>query len=215
MTAADVDHTFFAQDMVGPYLPDVSRALSLDAALSGPPARLPSPAAPLSINPNPFAEPPVHQPEDGHAQQLAALLEAAEGAPEEDRDAAADSPASPTAAPAGAAAEPPASAAPAGEGQHRRQLEEGEEEPAGHELEGAAGDEEDRIEAGYDRLGSVPSLSVAPSGARASAPLPNSLIIQLAACTACKLSNTYGVSGCYPTLPARSPPCKPQAPPKA
>ncbi|KAL4441494.1 hypothetical protein ABPG77_001998 [Micractinium sp. CCAP 211/92] len=150
------------RQVVGPYLPDVSRALSLDAALSGPPARLPSPAAPLSINPNPFAEPPVHQPEDGHAQQLAALLEAAEGALHEDGASLANSPASPTAAPSRATAEAPAIAAPAGEGQHRRQLEE-EKEPVGPVLEGAAGDEEDRIEAGYDRLGSVPSLSVAPS----------------------------------------------------
>lgn len=154
--------------MVGQYVPDVSRALSLDAALSAPPARLPSPAAPLSIDPTPFAEPPPHQAEQPQLQLSALQFEAglAEEAALQDAGAAAEKPSpspagtGPAAAAAPGSAEASSSAAPAEAGQHGRVL----EELAGREMEGPAGDEEDRIEAGYDRLGSVPALSVAPSG---------------------------------------------------
>ncbi|KAL4444262.1 hypothetical protein ABPG75_011999 [Micractinium tetrahymenae] len=151
------------QRVVGAYVPDVSRALSLDAALSAPPARLPSPVAPLHIDPTPFYDPPPHQAEQPQVQQQAkqpAASWADEGAQQEAGSAAASLPATPAAAPVGGGAEGTSTEASAGEGQHRRRL----EAPAEREMEGAVGDEEDRIEAGYDRLGSVPPLSVAPSG---------------------------------------------------
>lgn len=150
------------QRMVGPYVPDLSRALSLDAALSGPPVQLPSPTAPLSVNPSPFAVPPPPQTESLLVQQG----EQQPGAAWEDGQTphgvgsiSADLPAS-SAAPSAHGSRVASDAAPGGEGQHRQRL----DQPEVCDMAGEAGDEEDRIEAGYDRLGSVPPLSATPSG---------------------------------------------------